>query len=123
MKYEVVITPGFIEKDAKGEFPHVCTPIIITDRSYDVAMELVEGIENVLKKRFSCRELESVPDICSVLVKKFEFSKNGSKGFVIVKIKKAGKECPPAEGNVCSVFEFERDIECIVDEVEECLER
>jgi hypothetical protein len=121
MRYDVVIIPESFHKFGKHELEHVCVPLVIEDRSYDIAMEIFNGIDRVLRKNFNVKAEDLKGEECDALYRRYEIEREGKKGIVHLKLRKIEKECEPVSGNRCSVIEFERDIECIIREVENCL--
>lgn len=121
MKYDVVVIPETFYKFDKHNMEHICVPLVIEDRSYDIAMEIANGIDRVLRANFTVTVEEPEGDDCDVLYRKYTIEKDGRKGILHVKLRRIAENCPPIDGNRCSVLEFERDIECIVEAIEECL--
>ncbi|NJE53625.1 hypothetical protein [Thermococcus sp. 21S9] len=122
MKYDVVIIPESFHKFDKHNMEHICPPMVIGDRSYDIAMEIVNGVDRVIRANFNASVEELEGEDCDVLYRKYTLEKDGRKGIVHVKLRRIAENCPPVDGNRCSVLEFERDVECIVEAIEECLE-
>jgi predicted dienelactone hydrolase len=120
MKYQIVITPETFHHFGKHDLEHICPPIVVEAGSYDVAIEVANGIDRVVRARFKASVEEPQGEECEVLYRKYTLEKEGRKGILHVKVRKL-EECPPVDGNRCSVLEFDRDIHCIVDEIEECL--
>ena len=121
MKYDVVVMPETFHKFGKHNMEHICVPTVIENRSYDVAMEIVNGIDRVLRANFTITVEELEGDYCDVLYRKYTIEKDGRKGILHLRLRIVAEDCPPIDGNRCSVLEFERDIECIINEIEECL--
>ncbi|WP_456421499.1 hypothetical protein [Thermococcus sp.] len=121
MKYDVVIIPESFHRFDKHNLEHICVPIVIGDRSYDIAMEIVNGIDRVIRANFEASVEELEGDDCDVLYRRYTLEKDGKRGILHVKLRRIAESCPPLQGNRCSVLEFERDIECIVEAIEECL--
>ena len=122
MRYDVVVIPESFHPFGKHKLEHVCVPLIVGDRSYDIAMEIINGIDRALRTNFKVESYEEPEeDECDVLYRKYTVEKEGKKGIVHVKLRKIGEDCLPIDGNRCSVMEFERDIECMIKGVEECL--
>lgn len=121
MKYDVVIIPESFHRFGKHNMEHICVPIIIGDRSYDIAMEIVNGIDRVIRANFEASVEELEGENCDVLYRKYTLEKDGKKGILHVKLRKVTDNCPSLEGNRCSVLEFERDVECIVGAIGDCL--
>ncbi|WP_297066099.1 hypothetical protein [Thermococcus sp.] len=121
MKYDVVIIPETFHKFGKHDMEHVCVPLVIEDRSYDIAVEIVNGIDKVLRANFTVTVEEPEGDDCDVLYRRYTIEKGEKKGILHVKLRRIAENCPPIDGNRCSVLEFERDVECIVNEIKECL--
>jgi len=121
MKYDVVIIPENFHRFDKHNMEHICVPIVIEDRSYDIAMEIVNGIDRVIRTNFEASVEELEGDDCDVLYRRYTLEKDGKKGILHVKLRRIAGNCPPLQGNRCSVLEFERDVECIVEAIGECL--
>ena len=121
MRYDVVVIPETFHRFDKHNIEHVCVPLITGDRSYDIAMEIVNGLHRVLEMKFSISFEELDGDECTELYRKYAVERDGKKATVHLKLRKRSADCPPIHGNSCSVIEFERDIECIVRAIEECL--
>jgi len=121
VKYDVVIVPESFHPFDKHNIEHVCSPLIIEDRSYDIAMEIVNGVDKAIRANFEVSVEELEGEDCDVLYRRYTIEKDGRKGIVHVKLRKVTEDCPPIDGNRCSVLEFERDIECIVEAIKECL--
>ncbi len=83
-------------------------------------MEVANGIHKVVLARFKASVEESQGEECEVLYRKYAVEKDGRKGILHVRLRDIEK-CPPINGNSCSILEFDRDIECIIKEIEECL--
>ncbi|AMQ17730.1 hypothetical protein [Thermococcus peptonophilus] len=120
MKYQIVVTPETFHRFDKHNLEHICPPIVIEARSYDVAVEVANGIHKVVLARFKASVEESQGEECEVLYRKYAVEKDGRKGILHVRLRDIEK-CPPINGNSCSILEFDRDIECIIKEIEECL--
>ena len=120
MRYDVVVIPESFHRFDKHTLEHVCVPLVVGDRSYDIAMEIVNGIDRVIRANFEASVEELEGDECDVLYRRYTLEKGGKKGTVHVKLRAVGN-CSPIEGNRCSVLEFERDVECIVKAIEDCL--
>ena len=121
MRYDVVIIPETFHRLGKHNIEHLCVPIVIEDRSYDIAMEILNGLDSILRDRFmvSAEDLEG--DDCDILYRKYTLEKGGKKAIVHVRMRGAEENCPPIRGNVHRVFEFERDVEEVISEIEGCL--
>jgi len=121
MKYDVIIIPESFYKSDKHNMEHICPPIVIGDRSYDIAMEIVNGIDRVIKANFNASVEELEGEDCDVLYRRYTLEKDEKNGIVHVKMRRIAENCQPIDGNRCSVLEFERDVECTVKAIEECL--
>ena len=121
MRYDVVIIPESFHRFGKHNMEHICVPMVIEDRSYDIAMEILNGIDRVLKARFDVSVETPQGDDCDVVYRKYTVWRNGKKAIVHAKLRRIGEGCPGIIGNRCSVFEFERDIEEVISEIERCL--
>lgn len=121
MGYEVVIMPETFHKFDKHNIEHICVPIVIEEESYDIAVGILEGIDRVLKARFDVSVETPEGDDCDTVYRKYTVEKDGKKATVHVKLRRAGSDCPGISGNRIRVFEFERDVEEVVREIEGCL--
>ncbi|WP_297420240.1 hypothetical protein [Thermococcus sp.] len=121
MRYDVIIMPETFHKFDKHNLEHICVPMVIEDRSYDIAMEILNGIDRVLKARFNVSTDTPEGDDCDVVYRKYTLEKDGKKAIVHTKLRRMGSDCPKISGNLRSVFEFERDVEEVVREIEGCL--
>ncbi len=121
MRYDVVIIPESFHRFDKHTMEHIYVPIVIEDRSYDIAMEAVDGIDRFIRANFKASVEELDGDECDVLYRKYIIEKDGKKGTVHIKLRKIAENCPSIEGNRGSILEFERDVDCIVRVIEECL--
>ncbi len=119
MGYNVVVIPESFHKFGKHDIEHVCVPIVIGGGSYDTSMEVVNGIDRVLKAEFQVKSVEEPEgDDCTALYRRYTLKGEG--GDLIVHVKLMGEDCGKIAGNRCSVLEFERDIYCIVKELGNC---
>ena len=121
MRYDVVIIPESFHRFGKHNMEHVCVPIVIEDRSYDIAMEILNGIDRLLKARFDVSIETPEGDDCDILYRKYTLEKDGKKAIVHAKLRRIGSDCPGISGNRRRVFEFERDVEEVISEIEGCL--
>jgi len=123
MRYEVVLTPETFHKFGKSDNQHVCTPMIIPERSMDVAMELLNGIEKALERRYNSVKMEERPkDECELVHRVYTIEEERGKVVVHARIRQPGPECPEIDGNRCTILEYERDIHCIIEAIDGCLE-
>ncbi|ASJ00155.1 hypothetical protein [Thermococcus gorgonarius] len=121
MKYEVVVIPESFHPFGKHNMEHICVPMVIEGRSYNVAMEVLNGIDKAIMSKFNVTFEEVKGDDCDIVYRKYELNKDGKTGIVHVKLRKVTGECGKANGNRIEVFEFERDIQSIIEEIENCL--
>ncbi|WP_297476357.1 hypothetical protein [Thermococcus sp.] len=121
MRYDVVILPETFHKFDKHNIEHICVPIVIEDRSYDIAMEILNGIDRLLKARFDVSVETPEGDDCDIIYRKYTLEKDGKKAIVHAKLRRIGSDCPSISGNRRRVFEFERDVEEVISEIEGCL--
>jgi hypothetical protein len=121
MKYDVVIIPESFHPFDKHKMEHLCVPLVIEDRSYDIALEVMNGVDKQIRANFEVSVEESNDDECTILYRRYSLEKNGRKAIVHVKLRKVAEDCPRISGNRCSVLEFENDIGCILRTIEECL--
>ena len=121
MRYDVVIIPETFHRFDKHNIEHICVPLVIEDRSHDIAMEILNGIDRVLKARFGVSVETLDGDECDIAYRKYTIEKDGKRAIVHAKLRKAGGNCPGISGNLHRVFEFERDIEEVIRQIEGCL--
>ena len=121
MKYDVVIVPETSHKFDKHNIEHICVPIVIEDRSYDIAVELLNGLDRALRARFEVSLETPEGDDCDIVYRKYQIKRDGKSAVVHAKLRKSGENCPQPRGNLLKVLEFERDIEEIIREIEGCL--
>ena len=121
MKYDVVIMPETFHRFDKHNLEHICVPMVIEDRSYDIAMEILNGIDRVLKARFNVSVETPEGDDCDVVYRRYTVERDGKKAIVHAKLRRVGDDCPGIGGNRRRVFEFERDVEEVISEIEGCL--
>ncbi len=120
-RYDVVIIPETVHKFQNHSMEHVCSPLIIGDRSEDIAMELADGFERALMSRFEVKKEEMNPDKCDIKHVKYTVKEGDREIIVHLHIRRAAEDCPRIEGIHCSIIEYERDIDCLIGVIEECL--
>ncbi|NPA47482.1 MAG: hypothetical protein GXO14_02405 [Thermococci archaeon] len=120
-RYDVVIIPETIHKFQNHDMEHVFSPLVIGDRSEDIAIELAEGFERALMSRFQVEKEELQPDECDIKHVRYRVSDDGRSVIVHLHVRKAAEGCPRIEGIRCNVIEYERDIACLLDVIKECL--
>jgi hypothetical protein len=121
MEYSVVITPETFHKFDKHNMQHVCVPMVIGNSGIDIAMEVFNGILKAVEARFELEKISEEKDECDEIHVVYKLKSGEKEALLHIRLRKATPECPPIRGNKCSIFEFERDIECVVDGIEECL--
>ena len=121
MKYDVVIVPETFHKFDKHNIEHICVPIVIEDRSYDIAVELLDGLDRALRARFEVSLETPEGDDCDIFYRKYRIKGDGKSAVVHAKLRKSDENCPQPRGNLLKVLEFERDIAEIISEIEGCL--
>ncbi len=120
-RYDVVIIPETVHRLQNHTMEHVFSPLVIGDRSRDIALELADGFERALMGRFKVEKKEKSPDECDV--KRITYRvKDGEREILVhLRIRKSGEGCTHIEGIHCDIIEYERDIACLLDVIRECL--
>jgi hypothetical protein len=121
MEYSIVVTPETFHKFDKHNMQHVCVPMVIGNSGIDVAMEVFNGILKAVEARFEVEKVSEEKDECDEIHTLYKLRSGEKEGLLHIRLRKVTPDCPLISGNRCSIFEFERDIECVVDGIEECL--
>jgi len=119
-RYDVVIIPETVHDFQNHDMEHVFSPLVIGDRSEDIAIELAEGFERALMGRFQVEKEELQPERCDLKHVRYRVKDKNKELIVHLHIRRVEENCPRIEGIRCNVIEYERDIACLLDVIEEC---